>query len=83
WKSEKATFTASTDIYTRYYGPWTGWPVAGQLHFGQSINYDEVYDYDGYIWLAWTVSSGDRVYMPIGYSNGQGQRVGAAWGDFS
>ncbi|MGO3094481.1 MAG: SH3 domain-containing protein [Staphylococcus saprophyticus] len=91
WKSEKATFTckatdsngAESFIYTRYYGPWTGWPIAGQLQYGQSINYDEVYDYDGYIWLAWTVSSGNRVYMPIGYSNGQGQRVGDAWGTFS
>ncbi|PTI48458.1 SH3 domain-containing protein [Staphylococcus succinus] len=83
WKPEKATFTASTDIYTRYNGPWTGWPIAGLLKAGQSVNYDEVYDYDGYIWIAWTVNSGARVYMPIGYSNGSGSRVGDAWGAFS
>ena len=38
------------------------------LYAGQSVNYDEVYDFDGYIWIAWTVNSGARVYMPIGYS---------------
>jgi len=83
WKPEKATFTASTDIYTRYNGPWTGWEIAGMLKSGQSVNYDEVYDYDGYIWIAWTVNSGTRVYMPIGNSNGNVSRIGDAWGDFS
>lgn len=83
WKPEKATFTANTSIYTRFYGPWTEWPKAGMLHKGQSVNYDEVYDFDGYIWIAWTVNGGQRVYMPIGYSNGKGQRTSDAWGSFS
>ncbi|PTH92957.1 hypothetical protein BU108_03835 [Staphylococcus xylosus] len=83
WKKEKATFTATTNIYTRYYGPWTGWEIAGMLYAGQSVNYDEVYDYDGYIWIAWTVNSGARVYMPIGDSAGKGRRAGEAWGSFS
>ncbi|MDW4477316.1 SH3 domain-containing protein [Staphylococcus saprophyticus] len=91
WKPEKATFTCKaldsegnrSFIYTRYHGPWTGWEIAGQLQYGQSVNYDEVYDYDGYIWIAWTVNSGARVYMPIGNSNGNGSRVGDAWGNFS
>ena len=83
WKPEKATFTATSDIYTRYNGPWTGWEIAGMLYAGQSVNYDEVYDFDGYIWIAWTVDSGARVYMPIGYSAGNGSRAGGAWGTFS
>ncbi|PTK88449.1 SH3 domain-containing protein [Staphylococcus gallinarum] len=83
WKPEKATFTATSNIYTRYNGPWTGWEIAGKLYAGQSVNYDEVYDFDGYIWIAWTVNSGARVYMPIGYSAGNGQRAGDAWGNFS
>lgn len=83
WKPEKATFTGSSDIYTRYNGPWTGWAIAGMLYKGQSVNYDEVYDFDGYIWIAWTTSSGSRVYMPIGYSAGNGKRSGDAWGTFS
>lgn len=91
WKPETATFTCKalnsegkrSFIYTRYHGPWTGWEIAGQLQYGQSVNYDEVYDFDGYIWIAWTVNSGARVYMPIGFSNGNGSRVGDAWGSFS
>lgn len=83
WKPEKLTFTASTDIYIRYNGPWTGWEIAGMSYAGQSVNYDEVYDFDGYIWIAWTVNSGARVYMPIGYSNSNGSRVGDPWGTFS
>lgn len=83
WKSEKATFTANTNIYTRYYGPWTGWEIAGMLYTGQSVNYDEVYDFDGYIWIAWTTSNNSRVYMPIGNSAGNGVRSGSAWGYFS
>ncbi|MEB7763876.1 SH3 domain-containing protein [Staphylococcus pseudoxylosus] len=83
WKPEKGTFTATTNIYTRYNGPWTGWEIAGMLYAGQSVNYDEVYDFDGYIWIAWTVDSGARVYLPIGDSNGNGSRIGDAWGIFS
>lgn len=83
WKTEKGTFTATTNIYTRYNGPWTGWGIAGMLYTGQSVNYDEVYDFDGYIWIAWTIDSGARVYMPIGDSNGNGSRIGDAWGTFS
>lgn len=83
WKKEKATFTANTSIYTRYNGPWTGWEIAGMLYSGQSVNYNEVYDFDGYIWIAWTVNNGERVYMPIGNSNGNGGRIGDAWGNFS
>ncbi|MGW7794816.1 hypothetical protein [Staphylococcus xylosus] len=33
--------------------------------------------------MAWTVNSGDRVYMPIGFSAGNGLRAGDAWGYFS
>ncbi|MGW7908793.1 SH3 domain-containing protein, partial [Staphylococcus pseudoxylosus] len=83
WKPEKGTFTANSNIYTRYNGPWTGWEIAGMLYAGQSVNYDEVYDFDGYIWIAWTVDSGARVYMPIGESAGNGSRAGDAWGTFS
>lgn len=91
WKKEKATFTCKTVdlegkqsfIYTRYHGPWTGWEIAGRLYYGQSVSYDEIYDFDGYIWIAWTVSTGARVYMPIGNSAGNGQRSGDAWGTFS
>lgn len=53
------------------------------LYSGQSVNYNEVYDFDGYIWIAWTVNNGERVYMPIGNSNGNGGRIGDAWGNFS
>ncbi|MGO2217725.1 MAG: SH3 domain-containing protein [Staphylococcus xylosus] len=53
------------------------------LYAGQPVNYDEIYDFDGYIWIAWTVTSGARVYMPIGYSNSNGSRIGDVWGDFS
>ncbi|PTI78551.1 hypothetical protein BU098_14425 [Staphylococcus xylosus] len=65
------------------YNSWTGWEIAGMLYAGQPVNYDEIYDFDGYIWIAWTVTSGARVYMPIGYSNSNGSRIGDVWGDFS
>lgn len=83
WKTEKSTFTSTTNIYTRYNGPWTGWEIAGMLYAGETVNYDEVYDFDGYIWISWATDSGSRVYMPIGYSNGSGNRTGDAYGKFS
>lgn len=94
WKSEKATFTCKalnsngkhSYIITRFNGVWTGFPEAGKLYYGQSVNYDEVYDYDGYIWIAWSANGANgevRVYMPIGYSDGHHNRQGKAFGEFS
>lgn len=85
WKKEKGTFTckAKDGIVTRYKGPSIHNPIAGGLEYNQSVNYDEIQDYEGYIWISWEVYSGATVYMPIGKSNGKGQRVGSAWGEFS
>lgn len=85
YKAEKGTFTckATQGIVTRYTGPSIHNPVAGALELNQSVNYDEVQDYEGYIWISWEVHSGKTVYMPIGKSDGKGNRVGAAWGIFS
>ncbi|WP_204243467.1 SH3 domain-containing protein [Mammaliicoccus sciuri] len=84
WKKEKGTFTckAKDGIVTRYKGPSIHNPIAGGLEYNQSVNYDEIQDYEGYIWISWEVYSGATVYMPIGKSNGKGQRVGSAWGTF-
>ena len=83
-KKEKGTFTckAKDGIVTRYKGPSIHNPIAGGLEYNQSVNYDEIQDYEGYIWISWKVYSGATVYMPIGKSNGKGQRVGSAWGTF-
>ncbi|MGF2095929.1 SH3 domain-containing protein [Mammaliicoccus lentus] len=85
YKGEKGTFTCKTKkgIVTRYTGPSIHNPIAGGLEYNQSVNYSEVQDYEGYIWISWEVYSGATVYMPIGKSNGKGQRVGSAWGTFS
>ncbi|MEB6258240.1 SH3 domain-containing protein [Mammaliicoccus sciuri] len=85
WKKEKGTFTckAKDGIVTRYKGPSIHNPIAGGLEYNHSVNYDEIQDYEGYIWISWEVYSGATVYMPIGKSNGKGQRVGSAWGEFS
>lgn len=84
WKKEKGTFTckAKDGIVTRYKGPSIHNPIAGGLEYNQSVNYNEIQDYEGYIWISWEVYSGATVYMPIGKSNGKGQRVGSAWGTF-
>ncbi|KTT79866.1 hypothetical protein NS202_12105 [Mammaliicoccus sciuri] len=84
WKKEKGTFTckAKDGIVTRYNGPSIHNPIAGGLEYNQSVNYNEIQDYEGYIWISWEVYSGATVYMPIGKSNGKGQRVGSAWGTF-
>lgn len=84
WKKEKGTFTckAKDGIVTRYKGPSIHNPIAGGLEYNQSVNYNEIQDYEGYIWISWEVYSGATVYMPIGKSNGKGQRVGNAWGTF-
>lgn len=84
WKKEKGTFTckAKDGIVTRHKGPSIHNPIAGGLEYNQSVNYDEIQDYEGYIWISWEVYSGATVYMPIGKSNGKGQRVGSAWGTF-
>lgn len=85
YKAETATFTCtvSSGIITRYNGPWTGHPQAGLLQIGQSVVYDEIEDFDGYIWISWVTNNGTRVYMPIGNSDGRGNRIGNAWGTFS
>lgn len=84
WKKEKGTFTckAKDGIVTRYKGPSIHNSIAGGLEYNQSVNYNEIQDYEGYIWISWEVYSGATVYMPIGKSNGKGQRVGSAWGTF-
>ena len=85
WKKEYASFTCkvSEGIVTRYIGPSLHNPIAGGLEYGQTVNYSEIQDYEGYIWISWEVFSGDTVYMPIGKSDGKGNRVGKAWGIFS
>lgn len=85
WKKESASFTCnvSEGIVTRYTGPSLHNPIAGGLEYGQTVNYNEIQDYEGYIWISWEVFSGDTVYMPIGKSDGKGNRVGKAWGTFS
>lgn len=85
YKAETATFTCTVNsgIITRYNGPWTGHPQAGLLQIGQSVVYDEIEDFDGYIWISWVTNNGTRVYMPIGNSDGRGNRIGNAWGTFS
>lgn len=84
WKKEKGTFTckAKDGIVTRYKGPSIHNPIAGGLEYNQSVNYNEIQDYEGYIWISWEVYSGATVYMPIGKSNSMGQRIGDAWGTF-
>lgn len=84
WKTEKAKFTckSSVGIVTRLNGPWTGWSSPGKLNYNETIEYDEIQDFDGYIWVSGK-HKGKYVYVPIGYSNGNGRRRGPAWGTFS
>lgn len=87
WKKERATFTCTADvgIITRIKGPFTGWPQAGTLLKGQSVNYDEVQLFDGHVWISWTTYEGIRVYMPVRTWNGvapgaKNYSVGPLWG---
>ncbi|WPH64309.1 lysin [Staphylococcus phage vB_StaM_PB50] len=84
WKTEKAKFTCnvSSGIITRKNGPWTGWAQGPFMKKGDTIKYDEIQDFDGHIWVSGNFK-GQYVYVPIGKSNGKGQRIGAAWGTFS
>lgn len=84
WKTEKATFKCgvTVGIVSRKGGPWTGWPQGPLLKKGQSIKYDEIQDFDGYIWVSGKLN-GQYVYVPVGKSNSNGKRVGPAWGTFS
>lgn len=84
WKTEKATFTCNVDsgIKTHLNGPWTGWGNGPDMEKGESIKYEEIQDFDGLIWVSGNFK-GKYTYVPIGYSNGKGQRVGSAWGTFS
>lgn len=83
WKTESATFkcTAAGGITTRVNGPWTGWAKGPYMYKNDEIEYEEIQDFDGYIWVSGKFK-GKYVYIPVGYSNGKGQRVGAAWGNF-
>lgn len=83
WKTEKATFTCKSQIgiKTRVGGPWTGWPTGPLMNYGDKIDYDEIQDFNGYIWVSGKFK-GKYVYVPIGYSTGNGRRKGPAWGTF-
>lgn len=78
WKKESATFTALHDIRTRYTGPFRNMKQAGVLKKGQSVKYDEVMVQDGHVWISWTASDGNRVYMPIRTHNAN--KDGVLWG---
>lgn len=84
WKAEKATFkcNVASGIITRKNGPWTGWPQGPAMKKGDSIKYDEIQDFDGLIWVSGKFK-GQYVHVPVGKSNGKGQRIGSAWGTFS
>ncbi|BDE75632.1 hypothetical protein [Staphylococcus phage S6] len=84
WKTEKATFKCgvSVGIITRKNGPWTGWPQGPRMSKGDTIKYDEIQDFNGYIWVSGKFK-GQYVYVPVGKSNGNGKRIGPAWGTFS
>lgn len=82
YKAEQATFTvtANEGIITRYTGPWTGWPQAGLLQKGQSINYSEIQKYDGHVWVSWDTFEGETVYMPVRTWNSKTGKLGPLWG---
>ena len=77
-KNEKAKYTVTTSngIKVRN-APSTEATHTGTLKKGQSINYDQVYEGNGYRWLAYDSHKGRRYlpYRPLGGKNEQ-------WGYF-
>ena len=78
-KNEKAkyTVTAGNGIKVRN-APSTEAKHTGTLKKGESINYDQVYTGNGYRWLAYTGSTGNRLYLPYRPLNGKNED----WGYF-
>lgn len=77
YRSEKATFTAHSNINTRL-SPNRKAVKSGTLKSGESVNYDRVYTNDGHVWISWINNKGKRVYMAIRtFNNGVN---GQMWG---
>lgn len=64
-KKENGRFTVTAEAGIRVRtAPSTSATQTGILKKGNAINYDEVYEGNGYRWLAYTGESGNRRYVP-------------------
>ena len=85
YMKEKATFTVGNQpIVARRIGPFLSNPSPGSVQPKTKIEYDEVMLQDGFVWIGYTLYSGDREYLPIRTWNGvapTNQGVGALWGN--
>lgn len=76
-KLEEGRFTPTTAIKVRS-APSTKATHTGTLKKGDSINYDAVFEGNGYRWLRYTGNSGNTLYVPYRPSND----VKNQWGTF-
>ena len=76
-KYENSTFTANTAIKVRN-APSTKATHTGTLKKGDRINYNAVYEGNGYRWLRYTGGSGATLFVPYRPSND----VNNQWGTF-
>lgn len=85
WKKEKGTFTCGVrqGIVTRKEGPFTFCPQSGVLFYGQSVVYDTICKQNGYLWISWTNSKGQDVWMPIRTWNKKTDKLSKMWGTIS
>lgn len=83
YKTEHASFTATTDIITRKEGPFRKNPKSGVLKAGQTIIYDEVLKQDGHVWVAYYGYSGHRIYLPVRTWDKSTGKMGELWGNIS
>ena len=78
-KNEKSKYTVTTSAGIKVRNaPSTTAKHTGTLPKGASINYDSVYEGNGYRWLSYIGGSGNRLYLPYRPLSGKNE----VWGTF-
>ena len=79
---EDGTMTVTVDAINVRRAPDTSGEVVAQYTKGKSFKYDTVIiDYNGFVWVSYIGSSGNRNYVATGPTQ-NGKRFGDAWGTF-